>query len=63
MGIHQLSKVLGDHAPGSTKDHEMKTYFGEQNSILIFHHKPPFHSVVLVVQLDFISRRPFSGRL
>ncbi|XP_065184912.1 flap endonuclease 1-like [Sycon ciliatum] len=33
MGIHQLSKVLGDHAPGSMKDHEIKAYFGRKVAI------------------------------
>ena len=28
MGIHGLAKLLGDHAPGSMKENEMKNYFG-----------------------------------
>jgi flap endonuclease-1 len=28
MGIHNLSKVIGDHAPGAVKEHEIKSYFG-----------------------------------
>ena len=31
MGIHGLSKLLGDYAPSSIKDHEFKSYFGKQS--------------------------------
>jgi len=29
MGIHGLSKVIGDYAPSAIKENEMKTYFGK----------------------------------
>jgi flap endonuclease-1 len=29
MGIHGLSKVLGDYAPSSMKENEIKNYFGK----------------------------------
>ena len=28
MGIHGLSKVIGDHAPSGSKENEIKNYFG-----------------------------------
>ena len=28
MGIHGLSKVIGDNAPAATKEQEIKNYFG-----------------------------------
>ena len=28
MGIHGLSKVLGDYAPSSLKENDIKNYFG-----------------------------------
>ena len=33
MGIHGLSKVLGDHAPQASKENEMKNYFGRKIAI------------------------------
>jgi len=33
MGIHGLSKVLGDHAPSCMKDNEIKNYFGRKVAI------------------------------
>lgn len=29
MGIHGLSRLLGDYAPSSIKENEYKSYFGE----------------------------------
>ena len=29
MGIHGLSKVIGDHAPSGSKENEIKNYFGK----------------------------------
>ena len=29
MGIHGLSKVLGDYAPSSLKENDIKNYFGQ----------------------------------
>lgn len=29
MGIHGLSKVIGDHAPSASKENEIKNYFGK----------------------------------
>lgn len=29
MGIKDLAKVIGDHAPNSIKENEMKNYFGK----------------------------------
>lgn len=29
MGIHGLTKLLGDHAPSSMKENEIKNYFGK----------------------------------
>jgi len=33
MGIHGLSRVIGDHAPEAIKEHEMKHYFGRKIAI------------------------------
>ncbi|XP_064640591.1 flap endonuclease 1-like isoform X2 [Lineus longissimus] len=33
MGIHNLSKVIGDHAPGAVREHEIKSYFGRKVAI------------------------------
>ncbi|CAH3042368.1 unnamed protein product [Pocillopora meandrina] len=33
MGIHGLSKVIGDHAPSGSKENEIKNYFGEKIAI------------------------------
>jgi flap endonuclease-1 len=33
MGIHQLTKVLGDNAAGSIKENEIKNYFGRKIAI------------------------------
>ncbi|KAK7483043.1 hypothetical protein BaRGS_00025706 [Batillaria attramentaria] len=33
MGIHGLSKVLGDYAPSSTKENDIKNYFGRKVAI------------------------------
>jgi flap endonuclease-1 len=33
MGIHGLSKVIGDHAPLAMKEDEMKNYFGRKVAI------------------------------
>merc|ERR1739848_6129 len=33
MGIHGLSKVLGDHAPSGMKKNEIKNYFGRKIAI------------------------------
>ncbi|OUM62551.1 hypothetical protein PIROE2DRAFT_11132, partial [Piromyces sp. E2] len=33
QGIRSLSKVIGDHSPDSTKDNEIKTYFGRKVAI------------------------------
>jgi len=33
MGIHGLSKVLGDHAPSGMKENEIKNYFGRKVAI------------------------------
>ncbi|VDL60032.1 unnamed protein product [Hymenolepis diminuta] len=33
MGIHQLSKVIGDHAPKAIKNGEIKAYFGRKVAI------------------------------
>ncbi|XP_013391519.1 flap endonuclease 1 [Lingula anatina] len=33
MGIHQLSKVIGDHASGAVKENEIKNYFGRKVAI------------------------------
>eukprot|EP00041_Stephanoeca_diplocostata_P023220 m.565983 g.565983 ORF g.565983 m.565983 type:complete len:264 (+) comp22246_c0_seq9:94-885(+) len=33
MGIKQLSKVIGDHAPGAIKEGEIKNYFGRKVAI------------------------------
>jgi len=33
MGIHGLSKLLGDHAPSSIKENEIKNYFGRKVAI------------------------------
>ncbi|KAG4100710.1 PIN domain-like protein [Neocallimastix lanati (nom. inval.)] len=33
MGIKNLSKVIGDHSPDSTKDNDIKTYFGRKVAI------------------------------
>ncbi|KAK2172112.1 hypothetical protein NP493_991g00067 [Ridgeia piscesae] len=33
MGIHGLSKVIGDYAPSAIKENEMKTYFGRKVAI------------------------------
>jgi len=29
MGIHGLSKVIGDYAPSAVKENEIKNFFGE----------------------------------
>ena len=36
MGIKDLSKVIGDHAPSSILSNEMKNYFGESTRICVF---------------------------
>ncbi|CAG8561821.1 5238_t:CDS:2 [Diversispora eburnea] len=33
MGIHGLSKVIGDHCPGAIKSNEIKNYFGRKVAI------------------------------
>ncbi|KAA3678223.1 flap endonuclease-1 [Paragonimus westermani] len=33
MGVHQLSKVIGDHAPKAVKNTEIKSYFGRKVAI------------------------------
>ncbi len=33
MGIHQLSKVIGDNAPKAIKNSEIKTFFGRKVAI------------------------------
>lgn len=33
MGIKDLTKVIGDHSPGSVRMNEMKTYFGRKVAI------------------------------
>ena len=33
MGIKDLSKVIGDHSPGSIKLNEIKAYFGRKIAI------------------------------
>ena len=33
MGIHGLSRVIGDHAPEAIKEHEIKNYFGRKIAI------------------------------
>lgn len=33
MGIHQLTKVIGDNAPNSIKDNSIKNYFGRKIAI------------------------------
>ena len=33
MGIHDLSKVISDHAPDAVSEHEMKNYFGRKIAI------------------------------
>ncbi|VDM02430.1 unnamed protein product [Schistocephalus solidus] len=33
MGIHQLSKVIGDHAPKAIKNNEIKAYFGRKIAV------------------------------
>jgi flap endonuclease-1 len=33
MGIHGLMKVLGDHAPSSVKENEIKNFFGRKIAI------------------------------
>lgn len=33
MGIHDLSKVISDHAPDAVTEHEMKNYFGRRIAI------------------------------
>lgn len=33
MGIHGLSKVIGDHAPSGSKENEIKNYFGRKIAI------------------------------
>lgn len=30
MGIKSLTQVLGDHAPSSVKEKDIKTYFGKR---------------------------------
>ena len=32
-GIRNLSRVIGDHSPDSTKDNEIKNYFGRKVAI------------------------------
>ena len=32
MGIHGLSKLLGDYAPASVKENDIKSYFGKAES-------------------------------
>lgn len=39
MGIHGLSKVIGDHAPSGSKENEIKNYFGEWNLSLRFRYR------------------------
>ena len=34
MGIHGLSKVIGDFAPSAVKENEIKNYFGRYISTL-----------------------------
>lgn len=33
MGIHQLTKVIGDYAPKAIKNGEIKSYFGRKVAI------------------------------
>merc|ERR1712142_414961 len=33
MGIHGLTKLLGDHAPGSMKENEIKNFFGRKVAV------------------------------
>lgn len=33
MGIHGLTKVIGDHAPRAIKEADIKTYFGRKVAI------------------------------
>lgn len=33
MGIHNLAKLIADHAPNAMKEHEMKSYFGRKIAI------------------------------
>ena len=33
MGIHGLSKVLGDYAPSSMKESDIKSYFGKNRHV------------------------------
>ena len=35
MGIHGLSKVIGDHAPSGSKENEIKNYFGESVNFMV----------------------------
>jgi flap endonuclease-1 len=33
MGIHNLAKLIADHAPAAIKEGEMKNYFGRKIAI------------------------------
>lgn len=39
MGIHGLTKLLGDNAPNSMKEDEIKNYFGKDFKKTFFKHK------------------------
>lgn len=36
MGIHNLSRLIADCAPGAVKEHELKSYFGKYLHLLCF---------------------------
>lgn len=33
MGIHGLTKVIGDHAPAAIKEADIKTFFGRKVAV------------------------------
>ena len=54
MGIHELSKVIGDKAPSGVKENEMKNLFGAPNrtsGVLVATPQLPFFIVAHIAML------------
>ena len=56
MGIHGLSKVIGDHAPSGSKENEIKNYFGKWEIYL-------WLFVANRLECDYVKRADFFCKL
>ena len=63
MGIQGLTKLLGDYAPGSMKENEIKNYFGEMMEVLIENLFSQLSPTLFSCQIIFSGYNDYSIKL